>query len=159
MNKILLGAMLLAAAGVCAAQQFAFKYQRPDGSFIYSDKPIKGAKLIEKIPLDPPTPLAPQPILSAPPPSSSGVSERARARSAAISAADAEVREARQAVDQARERLQQGVEPLPGERVGNANGTSRLREEYFDRVQQLEQDLKDALARLDEAFQRRNEVR
>ena len=159
MNKMLLGAALLALAATCAAQQTAYKYQRPDGSYVYSDKPIKGAKLVDKISLEPRT----QGVLPPAPPTvpypSTTVDNAARARSAALDAADTEVRAAQQAVDQARERLQQGVEPLAGERVGNANGTTRLRDDYFTRVQDLEQDLKDALARLDQAYQKRNEAR
>lgn len=44
-----------------------------------------------------------------------------------------------------------GAEPLPGERVGNVNGTSRLRPEYFARQRGLERALQDARLRMDRA--------
>jgi hypothetical protein len=70
------------------------------------------------------------------------------------------VQAALKAVEDAKQRLQQGVEPLPGERKANVDGkTSRLGEEYFARVQQLEQDLTDATDRLDRAYQRRNQAK
>ena len=44
-----------------------------------------------------------------------------------------------------------GAEPLPGERVGDVNGTSRLRPEYFARQRGLERAVQDARFRMDRA--------
>jgi hypothetical protein len=154
------GAALWLLSGEAAAQT-AYKYQRPDGSFVFSDKPIEGAKLVETIVLNPT-----RNVVASPPASSAGAKAAtteadriARERSFAIESADAEIKAAQQAVADARQALQDGSEPGEGERVGNANGGSRLRDEYFQRVARLEQELKDALDRLDEAYKQRDQVK
>jgi hypothetical protein len=150
-------ALLAAAAGA----QVAYKYELPDGRLVYSDKPIEGARLVDRIPLDPTAPVpgaqtaAPSEAPQAPP----AAAQSMQGRRAALDQAYDEIKAAQKAVDDAKERLQQGVEPYPGERQANVNGSSRLNEDYFARVRQLEQDLRDASARLDEAYAKRNQAR
>ena len=75
---------------------------------------------------------------------------------AAIIAADEALREAET-------KREQGVEPLPGERLAIVGSTgaqgSRLNPEYYERQQSLEDDVERARARLDEAYRRWNDVR
>jgi uncharacterized protein DUF4124 len=161
LRSVALAAALFAAAGPALAQ-VVYKYQRRDGTFVYSDEPIKGARLIERLRLVPKAPAAPQPAA----PQAAGPAEQApdesgpSARAAELDAADAEVRAAEQAVEDAKARLQQGQEPLPGERLANVGGrTSRLTQAYFARVENLEQDLRDANDRLEQAYDRRNRAK
>lgn len=155
--RIAVAALLAALAGAGAAQTI-YKYERPDGSVVYSDKPVKGAKLVERFTVaqaptvqrTPPQAQAPQPRSEAP--AANPASE--------LEAADAEVRAAQKALEEAQARRQQGAEPLPGERIANAGGkTSRLTEDYFGRQAQLEQEVKDANQRLEQAYGRRNQAK
>ena len=74
----------------------------------------------------------------------------------AIAQADAEVRNApRELADRERD-LEAGRTPRPGDRVGNANGSSRLRLDYFVRQRQLEQAVQAARQRVADAFKARD---
>ena len=152
-----LAAALLALAGPALAQTL-YKYARPDGSLVYSDKPIKGARLLERFTLVPTAPPAPQ---RAPAQADAPRPQAPSGRPpSALDLADAEVRAALQAVEDARARLEEGVEPLPGERLGIVGAkTSRLSDEYFARVQQLEDELRAASDRLEQAYRRRTEAK
>ena len=146
-------AALLALSGPGLAQTI-YKYERPDGSFLYSDKPVKGAKLVERFTVA-------QAQQQARPPREEPLSEVPSANPPSeLDAADAEVRAAQKAVEDAEARMQQGAEPQPGERRGNVGGkTSRLTEDYIARQQQLEQELNAANQRLAQAYQRRNQAK
>ena len=144
-----------------AAAQTVYKYQHRDGTIVYSDTPIHGAKLIGQFQL---VPLPPQETRVIPAqPSGSTADERARARVEALNAADAEIKAAEQALKEAQERQQAGVEPLPGERLGTRSPTGRqfshFTPEYFDRQRQLADDVDAAQARLDQAYKIRNDLR
>ncbi len=147
---------LLLATGTAGAQaQTIYKYQRPDGEIVYSDSPVKGAKPIGQI--DPePAPAASQPAQGEAPPRAPDLAER---RSAALDDADARIKAAAQALKEAEERQQKGTEPLPGERLGNAGGNSRLAPRYFSRQRDNAADVDAARANLDEAYRMRNEAR
>jgi hypothetical protein len=80
-------------------------------------------------------------------------------RSAALEAANAEIRAAQAAVEEARRRLQAGEEPLPGERTGIVGGNTRLNEDYFRRQEALKLDLLRAQQRLERAHDARNNLR
>jgi hypothetical protein len=75
-----------------------------------------------------------------------------------VDAADRKVNLALQQLARAEQAMRDGREPLAGERVGNARGGSRLRADYFDRQQQLEDAVKDARAKVDEAYRLRAAV-
>jgi hypothetical protein len=51
-------ALVLALAPALAAAETVYKYQRPDGSTLYSDVPLPGAKLIGRFELIPAPPAA-----------------------------------------------------------------------------------------------------
>ena len=58
-------------------------------------------------------------------------------------------------LDQAESDRLQGIEPLPGERLGTVRpGQSRLSEKYWKRQAQLEENVERARKRLDEALAR-----
>ena len=54
---------------------------------------------------------------------------------------------------------EQGREPLPGERLGNAAGKSRLTQKYFARQAMLDQELDRARERCEQAMKRWNDLK
>ena len=148
-------ALLLAAGVTGALAQTIFKYQRPDGEIVYSDSPVEGAERVGQV--DPaPAPAAPQAAQSEAPRRAPDLAER---RSAALDDADARIKAAARALKEAEERQQEGIEPMPGERLGNAGGNSRLAPRYFSRQQDNAADVDAARANLEEAYRLRNEAR
>jgi hypothetical protein len=151
-------AFILATGVASAAAETVYKYQRPDGKVIYSDSPVKGAKLIGQFELVPTPPAAP--AGGEPPRRPAASDEGADSRARALEAADARIKTADQALRDAQERQQQAVEPRPGERQGNAGGaTSRLTPEYFSRQQAAAAEVDAARSELDEAYRARNQAR
>jgi len=152
-------ALVLALMPALAPAETVYKYQRPDGSTLYSDVPLPGAKLIGRFELVPAPPAA-RAEPSRPAPSSSiDPNELARRRVQNLDAADAAIKADEQSLKDALERQQAGVEPLPGERLGNVGGRSRLTPEYFERQRALAAEVDAARARLDEAYRQRNQLR
>lgn len=149
-------ALALALAPLVSAADTVYKYRRPDGSVVYSDTPLNGASLIGRFLLVPQPPAGGTESTA---PGRMDPDERARLRSQLLEAADVRIRAAEQALKDAQDRQQAGVEPLAGERIGNAQGGSRLREEYFARQKELAAEVESAQARLDEAYRLRNESR
>jgi hypothetical protein len=106
----------------------------PDGRVIYSDAPAQGAKSTREVPIQ------------AQQGNTTGVSEkdikdanqRARAKQAAIEKARARELAALGNLEAAKKAKADGVEPLPGERLGNAGGHSRLSNAYWARQKRLE---------------------
>ena len=153
-------AFVLALAPAVAAAESVYKYQRPDGSTVYSDVPLSGAKLIGRFDLIPVA--APEKARPAGPErgAAKDPGELARQRAQDLEAADAAIKEAEQSLKEALERQQAGVEPLPGERLGNVGArTSRLGPQYFERQRALAAEVDAARARLDEAYRQRNQLR
>ena len=147
-------ALLLAGASALAAADTIYKYER-DGRMVYSDSPVKGAKLIERIDL----PAPPPPVQAPRAEPRGGMSELAETRAAELNAADEQIKEAARVLKEAEARQQQGIEPLPGERLGKVGGGSRLAPSYFNRQQDNAADVDSARANLDEAYRLRNQVR
>ena len=147
-------ALLLAGASAMAAADTIYKYER-DGRTVYSDSPVKGAKLLERIDL----PAPPPPVQAARAEPRGGMSELAETRAAELNAADEQIKEAARVLKEAEARQQQGIEPLPGERLGKVGGGSRLAPGYFNRQQDNAADVDAARANLDEAYRLRNQVR
>jgi hypothetical protein len=153
-----LAVLTLAALPLLGAAQTVYKYARPDGTVVYSDVPVHGAKLVGRFQLVPlPASETPESRVQ---PTGKGPDERARLRFEALGAADAEIKAADQALKDAQERQQAGVEPLEGERIGNAGGrNSRLGPGYFERQRRLADDVDAAQARLDQAYKIRDDLR
>jgi hypothetical protein len=150
-------ALAFALAPVLAVADTVYKYQRPDGKVVYSDVPLRGAKLIGRFELVPLPPRGGARGDAAP--GSADVSRRTERRISALDAADADIKAAEQALKDAEERQQAGVEPLPGDRLGKVGGRSRLTPDYFERQRALAAEVDAARARLDEAYRQRNQLR
>ena len=149
--------LALAALPLLGSAQTVYKYERPDGTVVYSDVPVHGAKLVGRFELVPlPAPETPESRVQPP---GNGPDERARRRFDALGAVDAEIKAADQALKDAQELQQAGVEPLEGERIGNVGGHSRFGPEYFERQRRLADDVDAAHARLDRAYKTLNELR
>jgi hypothetical protein len=146
-SQVLLLAFMVACADAALAQKIG-RYVFPDGRVVYSDQPVPGARLANEVAPPPPEGKAGKP----------GEAPGA-ARLRTLSEADAEVRTATEALEQARARLQAGIEPLPGERTGTAKGGSRLNEAYEERQAANQKAVADAEARLQRAVAARNAAR
>ncbi|HKW37737.1 MAG TPA: DUF4124 domain-containing protein [Burkholderiales bacterium] len=146
-------ALILACGAATAAAETVYKYRRPGGETVYSDAPVLGAKLIGRFDLVP----APAPAPSAEP--GPGPAVAAGRREAELDAADAQIKAADRDLTGALERQQQDMEPLPGERRGNADGHSRLTPGYFERQRAAAAAVDAARAELDAAYRLKNEVR
>lgn len=146
---LVLVAALLVPAWPAQAEMI-YKYQRPDGSLVYSDEPVRGAQLLDRFAVAQTTPA---------PREDPGVRAPSARPPSALDQASAEVSAAEQAVGEAKARLQNGAEPQAGERVGIGGGKSRLTEDYFARQKQLEQNLAEANRRLELAYEHRNEAK
>jgi len=147
-------------AALAAGAEAIYKQQLPDGSVVYSDHRIKGAKLLYKVSIpDEPT----APVGQAAPPGAkteaAALDQRLRERSDAFDLAQREIISAEQALEQAKRQLDAGKEPLPGEIQSSAMGGSRVLPEYYDRVKKLEDSVAQAQARLARAYEARNQLR
>ena len=139
---VLLASLLLVASGPAGAEEIK-KYVTPDGKVIYSDEPVPGAREVGTV---------------APPPEVSPQERRAAERAASREAKQADealqrssdsseealsrrekIQAAEKQLEDAKRTLEQGKEPLPGERKGTAGGASRLTEAYFERQRANEQ--------------------
>ena len=173
----LIACLLFASA---AAADTVYKYRRPDGRTIYSNRLEPGLELIETFDYKFAGP-APSP-----PGSTRATAEeevRIRKQLDALQAAWTEVQDATQALAAAEERLGKGPELQDGDRVGVASGIAppgaggvpagappaiggpmsghrgRPSPEYLAKVAELERDVSFARARLDAALHRYNQLR
>lgn len=169
---IRLGAVAAIIVPAVAFAQTLYKQVRPDGSIIYSDRPVPGAKVLETTDTPPPPPPPPAQKAGArtaggpgkaPEVRQAGEGKPAASKAAksenALDKADAEVRAAQEALEAAKHAREAGEEPLPGERLGTATGGSRLSDAYEERQRQLEKAVTDAEARLQRAYDARNAAR
>jgi hypothetical protein len=155
-------ALVLALCSGFAVAETVYKYQRPDGSVVYSDKPIANARFVGRFQLLPLPPAGPQSSGSVPNDAERRAGEleqRTRQRALDLDAVDMEIKAADQALKDAQERQQAGQEPLSGERIGSRGRSSRLRHEYFERQQRLAGEVEQARAWLDRAYRDRDELR
>jgi hypothetical protein len=154
-------ALMLLASPVAA--QSIYKYVRPDGTVVYSDKPVSGARLEERLePAAKPDPKALAAARETARQRAKTANAAAAERSQAVAAVDEEIRASIRAVDAARAQLEAGREPLPGERTGiiaTGGGRTRLNSEYWARQIDNEQAVAEAQARLDAAYAARNALR
>lgn len=148
--KAVAASLLLVTAWTAEAQT-AKKYVTPEGRIIYSDKPVPGAREVGEV--------APPPKVD---PEGRGKAEQAartdaeRAREAEKrlqedSALQARIQAAEAQLENARNALANGQEPLPGERIGTAGGGSRLTDAYYERQKANERAVEQAQRQLDAA--------
>lgn len=77
---------------------------------------------------------------------------------AQVTAADQAVNRALRSLSAAERAAREGRAPHAGERIGTADGGSRLRSEYFDRQKHLEAAIGEARVRVDEAYRMRSDI-
>jgi hypothetical protein len=163
-RRLLLCSCALLAAGLAgsAMAQTLYKSTDRDGRVSYADEPAPGAVKVERLQVVPATP--DDPVRAAAESErlrqqAEQTRERERQREAALNQAHAEVLAALDALKQAQQRREAGVEPLPGERLGLRGGGSRLAPSYFARQRDLDREVNEAQQSLDKAYARRNEFR
>jgi hypothetical protein len=145
--------VLLLAAGHAGAQTL-YKFVGPNGRIVYSDTPPPPGVKFEKLqPNTAPTGVDLRPRGGAAPADeqSKEVDARLRERQQKQEKQAQQIVELQRIYDGARAALEAGRDPQEGERSINANGTSRLNEDYFRRIEQLEQNVERSRQRLEEA--------
>jgi hypothetical protein len=146
--------VLVLLAGLSAlatgAEDVYYHSTMPDGRVVVGDKPAPGAKEVRQMPLRAGN------IIPSPPPPPAPAAPAGPGRQEQLNTADAEVRTAEQDLKAAQAALQAGQEPLPGERIGTAGGTSRLTDAYFQRIKRLEDAVAAAQKRLSDTQTKRN---
>lgn len=151
MKAISIAAALCLGLGGTAYAQALKKYVMPDGRVVYSDQPVAGGKLVREV--------APPPQVD--PASRSQAEDAARRDREAVKevnqrldqqrAGRKTVQQAQADLDAAKRKLEEGKEPLPGERTGTAGGKSRLNPAYWQRQEANELAVKNAEKALSEA--------
>ena len=172
----MVAAVCLALAPALAVATI-YKVQMPDGTILFTDSPPASGKILEERESKSSRP-APKPV-PAPAGASAGASDKPaipvlpspapRTGSGPglppgmapqnLEAANAEVTAAERELAVARRKLEVGREPMPGERLGTANGGSRLSPEYECRVAGLEREVGAAEERVKRAYEARNSLR
>jgi hypothetical protein len=143
----ILTVLLLSFLAAGAGAQTVYKSIMPDGSVIYGEKPAAGAKKVETIE----TPTAKTGVTAATPEEQARAAEMRQRQAAPRPNRAQEAEEARLALKNAEAARDTGKEPLPGERLGNVGGGSRLTEGYFARQKSLEDAVTAARRRVEEA--------
>lgn len=147
-RAFLAASICLIATGFAGAQAIK-KFVTPDGRVIYSDVPIEGAREVGS--LDPAPEIEPE-VREEAEEAARGRAEQAesaRQRSQDALARQEQIRQAERQLADAKSALENGKEPLPGERIGTAGGASRLTEAYFQRQEANERAVEKAQKDLD----------
>ena len=152
-TSLLLASLTAAALVAPAGAQSIYKYVRPDGRVVYSDKPVPGARLEEEMQRAPqPDPAAAAAARARQEKVAKSLNEAAAQRAKSIDQAENDLREWTRRLDEARLRLDAGREPLPGERTGVVfQGKSRLNDAYWARQDENEAAVAEAEARVAQA--------
>jgi hypothetical protein len=152
---LLAGLLWLAPALAVAAADAAdkvYKYRLDDGSILYSDEASGPGTLEEIITAPPPAPAQTQAAIDAARQRAQAADARQAARrSMTLDDAERDLHAAQSALAQAQAALQSGLTPLPGERLGNVDGHTRLAPAYWQRVALLRAEVDRARARVDQA--------
>ena len=138
--------LVLALAAPALHAQGMFRSVVPDGKIVYGDKPAPGAKETKQLNL------APMNVAS--PPQAPDTVQTANPADPAPVDKNAEINAARQRLEAAQKALNEGREQREGDRIGVAKGggaTSRLSEQYLDRVKSLEDAVASAQQQLESA--------
>ena len=173
-----LGAVLAFAMAGADARE-VYKYRMPDGKILYTNEVSITGKLLEVLPAPAPAPRVIESERLAKMKRYQEEGERAVSkRIGTLDAVDAEIRLALQMLENAKAAAAAGVEPLPGESMGNRRrpktggagagstapvefepATSRLSEPYWERQRALGNAVDDARRRLDAAYLARDQTR
>ncbi len=128
--------ILIALLAQPVAAQTVYKSTMPDGSVVFGDQPAPDAVKVETS--NPNTSDTGVQVLQP------GAEDELRKMEAARKQGDTKVdgrRQAEAALRNAEEAAANGKEPLPGERIGIANGKSRLTESYHVRQKTLQRNV------------------
>jgi hypothetical protein len=146
---LLMGASLLTGS---AQAQTLYKYIGADGKTVYSDKPPPAGVKYEKLqPSTAPTGVDLRPRGADANVAGQKADEAIKARQAKQAEQEQRIAELKRNFDDAVAALEAGKTPVEGERTQNANGTSRLNEDYFSRIAVLQQQVDDARDALEAA--------
>lgn len=158
----------VAPAAAAPAASTIYRQVTPDGATVYSDQPLKGAKVERALSV-------PAPIKG-----NSWTSDNAMGTAKAESQptvirrgsdngdsgpqrtredAQTDVTRAEMLLEDAKRRLADGAVPEPGERTGTVSGKSRLNQNYMARQDALERDVERARLNLERAKNERNNMR
>lgn len=161
LSVAVLAAVLCAGA---AAQDRIYKVRLPDGRIMFTDRPPPGAKILSEREMPAPSPEAPArsgqgdavtPLQQR----AADAEARLRDRAAEVNQAFAAVQAAELEVEHAKQALEQGRAPLPGEMIGTARGRVQPSPAYRDRIAGLENAIVVAQQKLAKARENLNAVR
>lgn len=147
-----------------AAQDRIYKVRLPDGRILFTDRPPPGAKILSEQEVPPPAADAPAqtgqgdgvtPLQQR----GAAAQSRLQERAAEVDRAFAAVQSAERELEQARQALEQGRAPQPGEMIGTARGRVRPSPAFEERVAGLERAVAEAEQKLDRARADLNAVR
>ena len=163
MSKIFAASLFLVLSGQSSVlfADVIYKSVGKDGVVTYSDKPAPDAIKTETIEVDTLSPEEQRAVLMLREKQETkdrDALERIRAKQKQWREIDEEILSAHAALKNAEIALENGRAPEPGETQGTVGG-SRLTESYFQRLNSLEQAVKDAKARLDKAYQARDQLK
>ena len=157
---------VVASAPSTGGATVIYRQVLPNGRVVYSDKPIKGAKLDHTLTVEQPIKgnlwttdsgaRAEIPPQTKPTPIKSVNVVPSPGQKKTVADADSEVIRAEMLLEDAKKRKEAGVEPLPGERSGTASGGSRLNDAYVARQKALARDVEQAEAALKQAMAERD---
>jgi len=154
--------LLVACVSASVMAETLYKSTDSRGQVSYSDKPLPGAVKVERVRVEPVDPAISARIEAEREKlrrQADEFQQRERQRERALDEADAEMIAAFDTLKETQRLRESDVEPLPGERLGNVGGATRLAPSYFERQQALEREVSAAQQRLDQAYARRNELR
>ncbi|HMK13774.1 MAG TPA: DUF4124 domain-containing protein [Burkholderiales bacterium] len=163
MSKVFAACLFLAISSQSGAlfADVIYKSVGKDGVVTYSDKPAPDAIKTETIDVHGLSPEEQRAVLmmrEEQETKNSDALERMRAKEKQWREIDQEILSAHAALKNAEIALENGRAPEPGETQGTRLGI-RLTESYFQRLESLEQAVKDAKARLDKAYQARDQLK
>jgi len=157
---LIFAAMCLSVTSVHA--ETIYRSVGADGKVTYSSLPVPGARESKAIDIESLTPEQRRASLQLrlqEKSLSAQVNAQLQSREKKWKRVDHEIISAQKALADAESALQNGRTPLPGERRGNVGGGSRLTEAYFQRLKNLEAQVKQAKQRLDKAYEARNALK
>lgn len=154
--RAVLASILLGLASLPTLAEHVYKYQMPDGTTLYTDSQsgftdryING-KLDETLTEPTPAPAEVEQAMRARRDSRiQNTSDADEAQQNGIDAAYTMMIDARQALENAEQALQEGLTPLPGERLGIVDGHTRLSNAYWARIRALRLSVEASRDRLD----------
>jgi uncharacterized protein DUF4124 len=164
MSKVFAACLFLVISGQSGAlfADVIYKSVGKDGVVTYSDTPAPDAIKTETIDVHTLSPEERRAVLimrEKQETKDSEALERMRAKEKQWREVDQEILNAHAALKSAEVALEEGREPRPGETIGVTSRFVRLNEIYFQRLESLEQAVKDAKVRLDKAYQARDQLK